>query len=68
MAGIDIMVFVGAALAICGSGGAAWAGVKVSMNGMKERQTKTEGHIDAMRGDITEIKVDLGIVKAAIDE
>lgn len=35
-----------AGVAVLGSGGAAWQGVRVGLNGMRERQTRMETRLD----------------------
>lgn len=46
--------------AVLGPAGAAWVGVKVSLNGTVSRVTRIESKVDAVEKEIGDLKVSVG--------
>ena len=48
---------IAALIAVFGSGGAAWAGVKVSLNGTREKVREIHADVKTLGVDVTNLKV-----------
>jgi hypothetical protein len=54
---MDLLPYVIAGgMAIVGSGGAAWAGVKAGLNGQKERLVRVENKVDILVVDVAKLQ------------
>jgi len=64
VAGIDLLPsIIIAGVAVLGSGGAAFAGVKVSLNGMREQQKTMAGEVGEIREDVADLRVSVGVLR-----
>lgn len=52
------------AASIFGSSGAAWVGVRVALNGTREKVREMHGTLEGVRDDVTDLKVDVAHLKA----
>ena len=50
-----------------GPAGAAWAGVKVSLNGTVNRVRRVEEKLDEMSRDMASVKVDVGRIEGTME-